>query len=234
MSWWDFVLQCVWEGAVMNHHNTMAKHAMSLILDCVTQFFQCVAIDICIGCGALRQEFHKQNAFSVPKHCAHDLPSWTGLPEFRLCCWWSVPQLHGLLIWFRGFIHNRQSATPHIIVHIVMYLHRTVAPISVPPNYSWHVPTHVTKLTWISAGFMFFAFKKRITDRISHVAGFSTFLNIINTQHDAKTIFECLWTAFAPSYRINKLGTHVHHRDSSAEFSTFANWTYFQGNPRIW
>jgi len=32
---------------------------------------------------------------------------------------------------------------------------------------------------------MFFAFKKRITDRISHAVGFSIFLNIINTQHDA-------------------------------------------------
>jgi hypothetical protein len=31
---------------------------------------------------------------------------------------------------------------------------------------------------WISANFMFFAFKKRITDYISHAAGFSIFLNI--------------------------------------------------------
>ena len=38
---------------------------------------------------------------------------------------------------------------------------------------------------WISAGFMFFAFKNRITDRISHAAGYSIFLSIINTQHDA-------------------------------------------------
>ena len=34
---------------------------------------------------------------------------------------------------------------------------------------------------WISAGFMFFAFMKQITDRNSHPAGFSIFLNIINT-----------------------------------------------------
>jgi hypothetical protein len=32
---------------------------------------------------------------------------------------------------------------------------------------------------------MFFAFKKWITDRISHATGLSVFLNIINTQHDA-------------------------------------------------
>jgi len=38
---------------------------------------------------------------------------------------------------------------------------------------------------WISASFMFFAFKKRITDHISHAAGFSIFWNIINTKHDA-------------------------------------------------
>jgi len=68
-------LQCVWAGAVMNQHNTRAKHATSLILHCVAQFLHCVAIDTCIDCGALRQEVHKQNAFSVPKHSAHDLPS---------------------------------------------------------------------------------------------------------------------------------------------------------------
>jgi len=37
----------------------------------------------------------------------------------------------------------------------------------------------------ISVGFMFFAFKKWITDRISHAAEFSIFLNIRNTQHGA-------------------------------------------------
>jgi hypothetical protein len=37
----------------------------------------------------------------------------------------------------------------------------------------------------MSASFMFLAFKKRITERISHVAGFSIFLNIANTQDDA-------------------------------------------------
>jgi hypothetical protein len=37
----------------------------------------------------------------------------------------------------------------------------------------------------MSSGFMFLAFKKWITDLISHAAGFSIFLNIINTQDDA-------------------------------------------------
>ena len=74
----DEILRCggsVWAGVVMNHHNTPAKHATSLILDCATQFFKCVAIDISVDYGALRQEIHKQNAFSVPKHCAHVPPS---------------------------------------------------------------------------------------------------------------------------------------------------------------
>jgi hypothetical protein len=34
----------------------------------------------------------------------------------------------------------------------------------------------------MSAGFMFLAFKKQITDCSSHAAGFSIFLNIVNTQ----------------------------------------------------
>jgi hypothetical protein len=37
----------------------------------------------------------------------------------------------------------------------------------------------------MSASFMFPAFKKRITDHISSVVGFSIFLNILNTQADA-------------------------------------------------
>ena len=74
----DEILRCgssVWAGVVMSHHNPPAKHATSLILEHVTQFFKCVTIDICIDCGALKQEVHKQNEFSVPKHRAHDLPS---------------------------------------------------------------------------------------------------------------------------------------------------------------
>jgi len=63
----------------------MAKHATLLILDCAAQFLQCVATYNCTDCGALRQEVHKQNAFSVPKQCAHDLPSGSGLPQFQLC-----------------------------------------------------------------------------------------------------------------------------------------------------
>jgi hypothetical protein len=40
---------------------------------------------------------------------------------------------------------------------------------------------------WILVGFMFLAFKKRITEHISHAADFSIFLNILNTQDDAWT-----------------------------------------------
>jgi len=96
----------VWVGIVKNHHITQAKHATSFILDRAMQFFKCVAIDTCIDCGALRQEVHKQNAFHVAKHCARDLPSWSGLLEFHLCWWWSVPPLHGLLLQFRSSVRH--------------------------------------------------------------------------------------------------------------------------------
>jgi hypothetical protein len=45
-----------------------------------------------------------------------------------------------------------------------------------PPTFEFAAPKN---------GQMFFPFKKRITDRISHAAGSSVFLNIINTQHNA-------------------------------------------------
>jgi hypothetical protein len=38
---------------------------------------------------------------------------------------------------------------------------------------------------WISTNFTFPAFKKRITERISHAAGFLIFLNIVDTQDNA-------------------------------------------------
>ena len=58
------------------------------------------------------------------------------------------------------------------------HLHTNELPMACSPytSQSWW---------WISVGFMFFTFKKRITDHISHAAGFSIFLNIINIQQDA-------------------------------------------------
>jgi hypothetical protein len=79
---------------------------------------------------------------------------------------------------------------------------------------------------------MFFTFKKLITNRTSHAAGFSIFFNITNTQNDTKTLFECLQIPPVPCHSINKLGTHAHYRDRSAAEAIFANGTYFLYNPR--
>ena len=84
---------------------------------------------------------------------------------------------------------------------------------------------------WISAGVMFFAFKKQITGHISHAAWFSIFLNIINTQH---TLFECLQILSVTCRRINKLSNDTHHCDHSAAEAIFTNRTYFLDNPHIW
>jgi hypothetical protein len=80
---------------------------------------------------------------------------------------------------------------------------------------------------------MFLAFKKRITERISHAAGFSIFLNNLNTQDDAKTRFDCLQIAYVPSQMTNKLCTHAHRRDRSAVSAIFADGTYFVDTPRM-
>jgi len=203
----------VWVGVVMNHHNTPAKHATSLILNRAGQFFKCVVIGTCIDCGASRQEVNKQNAFSVPKHCAHDLPSWSSLLEFRLCWQWSVPPLHELLLQFRGFMwHPCLIPCDYMGQEVFAFL--TVSCLSPtywpqqqtvgrsadhahfcifikqshPSPYHWTThgmfSIHVTKLMMSFSRFMFFAFKKQITEHISHAVGFSIFLNIINTQHD--------------------------------------------------
>jgi len=63
-------------------------------------------------------------------------------------------------------------------------------------------------------------------------AGFSIFCNITNTQRDAYTPLECLQIPSVPCHRINKVGTHAHHRDRSAAGAIFANGTYFLDNPR--
>jgi len=54
------ILRCTeWAGVVMNHHNTPAKNATSLILDGVSQFLKCVATDTCVNCGALNIHCNK-------------------------------------------------------------------------------------------------------------------------------------------------------------------------------
>jgi hypothetical protein len=76
---------------------------------------------------------------------------------------------------------------------------------------------------------MFLAFKKRITDRILHAAGFSIFLNIVNTQDEA---LHCLQMASVKFKRTNKLCTHAHNSDRSAAAAIFVNGTYFVDTPR--
>jgi hypothetical protein len=82
-------------------------------------------------------------------------------------------------------INHRRSAAPRIIMNIFTSFNK----VSHPSPYHWI--THgmfsicLTKLTIMSAGFTFLAFKKRITDGISHAVGFLIFLNIVNTQDDA-------------------------------------------------
>jgi hypothetical protein len=79
---------------------------------------------------------------------------------------------------------------------------------------------------------MFLEYMKRISERISNTAGFSTFLNIVNAQDNAQTRFDCLQIASVPSKRTNKLCTHAHRRDRSAAAAIFANGTYFVDTPR--
>jgi hypothetical protein len=69
----------VWAGIAMKQYNTPTKRATSLDLDHTTQFLKSVPIDTCVDCWAFKQEFDKQNAFSVTKHCAHDLANLNGV-----------------------------------------------------------------------------------------------------------------------------------------------------------
>jgi len=280
----DEILHCgssVWTGIVMNHHNTPAKHAMLLILDCAMQFLKCVAIVTCIDCGALRQEVHKQNAFPVPKHCAHYVPSWSGLLEFVFvgdevflhtmdCCFDSVVVcnthvLSSVTTWFKKFIafltvscqkSNALACHFNLCSSVSIFSNQhahTFWNVSLSDTISWrsdceiwgkcrdsdimvnrlfslifystartkssfttdsrplrgssctfshpslnshtHLRTIELLVTcspytshnwqWISVSVVSFTSKKQITDHISHAAGFSIFLNIINKQHDA-------------------------------------------------
>jgi hypothetical protein len=83
------------------------------------------------------------------------------------------------------------------------------------------------------AVFMFLAFKKRITERISHAAGFSIILNIVNAEDDAYIWFDCLQIASVTSKRTNKFCTHAHHSDRSVAAEILVNGTYFVDTPRI-
>jgi len=83
------------------------------------------------------------------------------------------------------FIHHRRSASPRIIMHIFASFIKQSHPLYAIELLMACSPYTSQSWRWISDGVMFSAFKKRITGRISHTAGFSIFLNIINTQHDA-------------------------------------------------
>ena len=135
------------------------------------------------------------------------------------------------------FIHHRRSAAPRIVMHIFVSIKQ-----SRPSPYHWTTNgtffIQVTKLTMILSRFHVLHIQEtdyipHFTYRISHTAGFSVFLNIINTQHDVETLFECLQTASVPCHRINNLGTHAHHHDRGAAVAILANRTYFLENPCI-
>jgi hypothetical protein len=163
----DEILRCggsMWAGIVMKHHNILTKRATSLFLDRTTQFIKCVAIDTCVDCWTLRQEFHNQNAFSVPKHCAHNVVRWNFSLLTMMCA--SIPWTAASMHIFASFIKVSHPSPYHWITHGMFSI-------------------HVTKLTMKSASFMSLVFKKEITDCISHTVGFSIFLNIVNAQDNA-------------------------------------------------
>ena len=79
---------------------------------------------------------------------------------------------------------TRRSAAPQIIMHICTPSLNSRTHLCTTELHMACSPHTSKSWWWISAGFMFFALQKRITDYVSHAAGFSIFLNIINTQHD--------------------------------------------------
>jgi len=132
------------------------------------------------------------------------------------------------------FFHHRRSTTLQIITHNFASSLNSLTHLRTNELLMACSPYTSQSWWWISPGFMFFAFKKLITDRISHAVGFSIFLNIIKIQHDALTLFECLWIASVTCHRINNFGMHTQHRARDAAVAKFPNRTYFLDNPRIW
>jgi hypothetical protein len=199
----------VWAGIVMKHHNTPTKHATSLASFCVHPW-------------------------------ASSAPAWTQFPKTKFIRhnfvknWpWNLWKMQGQ--WRNGApnLHTdgrplRGSSCifsrPWLKCLTRLLTIESLMACSPYTSQSWR---------WMSAGFMFLASKKRITARISHATGFSVFLNLLNTQDNAQTWFDCLQIASVPSKRNNKLCTHAHHRDRSLAVAIFANGTYFVDTPRI-
>jgi hypothetical protein len=82
----DEILRCsgnVWTGIVMQHHNTLTKHATSLVLDCTMQFLKCVAIDTYVH-WSLKSETRipqAEHVFCSKTLCTY-LAGWNGLNFF--------------------------------------------------------------------------------------------------------------------------------------------------------
>jgi hypothetical protein len=76
---------------------------------------------------------------------------------------------------------------------------------------------------------MFFAFKERITDRISHVAGFSVFLNITKNSTMRK---QCSNVCNLRPFLDKESNNSACKRTIVAAAAIFANGTYFLDNLR--
>jgi hypothetical protein len=83
------------------------------------------------------------------------------------------------------FINHGRSAAPRIIMQISRPSLQCLTHLLTIESLMTCSPYTSQSWRWMSAGLMFLAFKKQITDRISYAARFSNFWNIVNTQDDA-------------------------------------------------
>jgi hypothetical protein len=171
----------------------------------------CVVVAVCgwalswsITTPRLSMQHHLFHFVFIRKHLWH--PAWTQFSKTKFIRhnfvkkWpWNLWKMQGK--WQNGkssvllnllfhctyqiFINHRPSAAPQIIMHIFPSFIKVSRPC--PYHRITHVmfSIHLTKLWWMSAGFMPLASEKWITERISYAAGFLIFLNIVNTQDNA-------------------------------------------------
>jgi hypothetical protein len=174
------ILRCggsVWAGIVMKHHNIVSeisKHWLAVSFCVLAKATSAPSVNTISENEVYRHNFMNKWPWNLNKMQGN----WRNGESSVLWIFSSTVRTKSSLTTdgrpLRGSLCTFWRPLLKCLIHL-----RTIESLMACSPY--------TSQSWrrMSAGFMFLIFKKRITERISHAAGFSIFLNIVNTQGNA-------------------------------------------------
>jgi hypothetical protein len=173
----DEILRCggsVWAGIVMKHHNTPTKHATSLVSFCVHPLASSApSVNTISENEVYRTQFREEETWYLWKM----QEKWRNGESSVLLIFSATTRIKCSLTTDGRPLRGSSCIFSRLSLKCLTH------PLTIEPLME-HCPYTTQSWRWMSPGYMLLEFKKRITDHISHVAGFAIFLNILNTQDD--------------------------------------------------